>query len=229
MTEYWRQHFTRQHADAELGDAKKLDFSNDRVRVQTYGWIVEAIGPVSGIRCLDAGCGTGELARILRNLGGEVAAFDLAEPAIDRLTRDIPDIRWFAADVMQLDHSADLGTFEVVTASEVLQYVDVATALAVLWRRVAPGGRLVAIIPNARCPIISRARERFAGHYNGATVDDVRNMVAGLPEVALFRWRGARFSGDQRIAPYEIGSWGDGSEQDEVPPNRLQVALIRER
>ena len=49
-----------------------------------------------------------------------------------RLQKERPQIRWFVADVMQLDATLAGGSFDVVVATEVLQYADVASAVRTL-------------------------------------------------------------------------------------------------
>lgn len=225
---YWKEYFSRQLSDESLSNSQKLVFSNDRVRFQTYGWMLEAMGPVVSRTCLDVGCGTGDLARILECMGARVDAFDLAEPAIVQLSRMYPGIRWFVADVMNLGGSSIGAAYDVVVASEVLQHVDALTAVRALWRHVAPGGRLVAAMPNADCPIVKRTTERYAGNYSGVHVGDLCATLAALDDVDLFRWRGAFFLDDQRLVPYEIGPWSDTVHDfGTTPPNRLQFVAMR--
>src|SRR5262245_38520536 len=92
-TAFWKQHYLQQYSDATLAASRKIDFSNDQVRNQTYGWLLEAMGPCAGLSCLDAGCGLGDVARLLDALGGRVDAFDVVEPCIEDLRRAHPQIR----------------------------------------------------------------------------------------------------------------------------------------
>ena len=227
MTDFWKNHFTRLLDDAALGDSQKLDFSNDRVRLQTYGWILEVVGAIKDKPCLDAGCGIGDLARLLEVLGGKVEAFDFAESAVQRLQQAYPSVHWFVADLLELDRRS-LGTYALVLASEVLQHVDAVKAIPILWRRVAPGGRFVATLPNARCPIVKRTMARFGGHYHGLTTDDLSRLVSGLEGVAQAWWRGATFAEDQLLAPYRLGPWTTDTGDEAEPPNRLQLVIIRQ-
>jgi 2-polyprenyl-3-methyl-5-hydroxy-6-metoxy-1,4-benzoquinol methylase len=229
LSEYWGRHYTERHADKALGDAQRLDFSNERLRFQTYGMILEAVGPVPDRRCLDAGCGLGDIARLLAFLNGRVSAFDLVEDTIKRLRVEYPQIDWFCADLEQPPAAEAIGLFAIVVACEVLQYVDLNSAITALWRLVAPGGRLVGVVPNAACPIVQRAQARFENHYKGSSLGDLSTLASRLPEVAEWSWRGAYFLEDQSIVPYGLTAWskepaGDGGKV----PNRLQFVLVRQ-
>lgn len=225
---YWKEYFSRLISDDSLSNSNKLVFSNDHVRFQTYSWMIEAIGPVAGLTCLDVGCGTGDLSRVMDCMGAHVDAFDLAEPAIVQLRQAHPGIRWFAADVTNMGASSVGEAYDVVTASEVLQHVDAVAAIRALWQRVAPGGRLVAAMPNADCPIVKRTSERYKGYYSGVSISELSATLAGLDDVDLFRWRGAFFLADQRLVPYEMSSWFEGVHDfGAAPPNRLQFVAVR--
>lgn len=227
---YWKDHFSRLMGNQDLSNTHKLDFSNDRVRFQTYSWILESIGPIDGLHCLDVGCGTGDLARIMRTLGGRVDAFDLAEPAITELRERHPDIRWLVADATDLV-SAEIGTtYDAIVASEVLQHVDAPATLCSLWERLAPGGRLAAVMPNDDCPIVKRTRERFSGHYGGIDIEMLCDTLSNLPNVTLYRWRGAFFLEDQRLFPYGLSPWfGQSHDFGDSPPNRLQFVALKSK
>jgi len=225
---FWKEYFSRQIADQNLSNTSKLDFSNDRVRFQTYGWMLEAMGPIVGRSCLDAGCGTGELARLMACLGAKVSGFDLAEPAIKTLQHNHPEVHWFTADLTDLDSSEINGPFDVITASEVLQHVDAPAAIKALWSRVSPGGRLVAAMPNASCPIVQKTTARFDGNYNGIHIDTLATTAAELDDCALFCWRGAGFIEDQTLLPYGLTPWFDAPcTLEGTPPNRIQFVIQR--
>lgn len=227
-TAYWAAHFSQQAEDEDLSDTRKLDFSNDRVRFQTYGWIVESIGPVEGLHCLDAGCGTGDLARILHAMGARVDACDLAEPGIAALRARWPDIGWTVANVADLAGAPLQPGYDVIVASEVLQYVDIPDTIRSLWHLLGRGGRLIGVVPNAECPIVRRARERFEGRYAGIDVATLCALLSGLPQVEFHRWRGAVFLEDQRAIPYGLSPWAaEPQHETAMQPNRLQFVALK--
>lgn len=225
---FWKEYFSSQIKKENISNTRKLDFSNDRVRFQTYGWMLEAMGPITGLSCLDAGCGTGELAVLMACLGAKVDAFDLAEPAIKTLESNHPEVRWFVADLTDLDNSTINDNYDVIITSEVLQHVDAPAAIQALWKQVSPGGRLIGIMPNASCPIVIKTTERFEGNYNGIHIEELVSTAKKLIDVELFSWRGAGFLDDQRLLPYGLTPWFDAADTFEgTPPNRLQFVVQR--
>jgi SAM-dependent methyltransferase len=109
--------------------------------------ILDLAGDVAGRRILDAGCGAGPLAAVLRDRGAVVTGLDssakMLELARARLGED--------ADVHLGDLDRPLpfadGAFDDVVACLVLHYLEDWTApLAELRRVLAPGGRLIVAV-----------------------------------------------------------------------------------
>lgn len=101
------------------------------------------IGPSD--RILDLGCGTGVVARLLRErLGGgaRITGVDVSPDMIEMARSVAPAIDWHVGNAMQLPF-AD-GSFDLVISQQMLQFVPDRDAAAREIRRVlAPGGRLV--------------------------------------------------------------------------------------
>jgi SAM-dependent methyltransferase len=102
------------------------------------------IGPSD--RVLDLGCGTGIVARLLRErLGGaaSLTGLDVSPAMIAKARALAPDIAWHEGNAMTLpfaDHS-----FDLVLSQQMLQFVpDRAAALREIRRVLVPGGRLIA-------------------------------------------------------------------------------------
>jgi SAM-dependent methyltransferase len=94
---------------------------------------------------LDAGCGTGRIARELARRGVDVVGVDLDDRMLSTARRKAPSIAWHCADLT----SIDLGrTFDVILlAGNVMIFLTPGTEGAVvanLGRHLAPDGRLVA-------------------------------------------------------------------------------------
>ncbi|MGR3803671.1 class I SAM-dependent methyltransferase [Marinibacterium profundimaris] len=102
------------------------------------------LGPAEGRRLLDLASGTGEIARLCKDMGFEVTGLDWAEPMLERARAKLPDVTFLQADAertMLPGGSADV----IVTRHLVWTLVDPAAAFAE-WRRVlAPGGRLLLV------------------------------------------------------------------------------------
>src|ERR1019366_7724543 len=94
---------------------------------------------------LDAGCGTGRVARELAGRGMDVVGVDAAESMIATARRLAPELAWHVADIrdLTLDRRFDV----VVMAGNVPLFTPPGTQAALVAgcaRHVAPGGRLVA-------------------------------------------------------------------------------------
>jgi SAM-dependent methyltransferase len=101
-------------------------------------------GDVAGRRILDAGCGAGPLFAALRDRGAIVTGFDKSAAMVELARRRLGD----DADLQVAELGRPLpfpdGTFDDVTASLVLHYLeDWGPALAELRRVLKPGGRLI--------------------------------------------------------------------------------------
>lgn len=105
--------------------------------------------PLEGKTALDVGCGAGLLAEPLARLGARVTGID-ASPDVISVAREHSanvglEIDYRVGGVEHLE-----GTFDLVTAMEVIEHVaDPGIFLNALSRRVAPGGLLIMSTPNA--------------------------------------------------------------------------------
>src|SRR6185503_4695510 len=97
-------------------------------------------------RILDLGCGTGIVARVLRErLGGAatLTGLDVNAGMIAKARSIAPDIEWVEGSAIALPF-ADR-SFDVVLAQQVLQFVpDRDAAVREIRRVLAPGGRVLA-------------------------------------------------------------------------------------
>jgi len=131
----------------------------------------------SGMRVLDAGCGSGRhLCEAFRTPGVEVAGVDLsrvdlckAKGFLSLMARE-QEGRWLVAcaDVTNLPFAS--GWFDVVVCSEVLEHVfDNQAAVTELVRVLKPGGDLVVTVPRYLpervCWALSEAYHREPGGH----------------------------------------------------------------
>lgn len=108
--------------------------------------ILRLIGPVAGLRILDAGCGDGLLALELARRGASVTGIDASEQMIRAAHRRAQHsqevVSFGTAAVEELPFAA--GSFDVVLAVTVLCFVeDAVGAVRELARVLDPGGRLI--------------------------------------------------------------------------------------
>lgn len=195
--------------------------------MQQYALILEATGLLEDVRCLDAGCGFGDLTRLFAHFGARAEGCDIVEKIINQLHRDYPHITWFTADIAEGLPESLHKSFKVVVATDVLQSVNPIAGIRNLWEVVEPGGRLIGFLPNADCPIVKRTAERFDNQYCSLSI---LNLVAGindLPGKGTHFWRGAYFLEDQTLFPYNTSPWYTTPMTIEPTPNRLQFVVHR--
>lgn len=108
--------------------------------------ILELVGPVTGLRVLDVGCGDGQLALALARAGARVSAVD-TDPRMLTAARRCFEASAVEAELSEADAQAlpfESKSFDVVTAVTVLCFVDEPErAVAEMARVLRPGGRLV--------------------------------------------------------------------------------------
>jgi 2-polyprenyl-3-methyl-5-hydroxy-6-metoxy-1,4-benzoquinol methylase len=229
QTQYWRDYFELRFATDGLDTVRRLDYSNEAVRQQTYACLLEGSGPMLGKTVLDAGCGNGEFARLCDCLGGKATGIDINRVAIEQLRNKHPQIEWHAAPLGEEDYlMAHRGCFHCVVCAEVLQYVDMVAVVPWLWQLVAPGGRMVLMVPNQHCPIIQRVMQRFPGRYMAWTIEKWQHELQQLAGATAVWRRELTFASDQRLQPYIASQWqvvGSKIISENPAPNRLQWVL----
>jgi ubiquinone/menaquinone biosynthesis C-methylase UbiE len=128
----------------------------ERLRVLSRVWgdttesLLRSVGVGSGMRCLDVGCGAGDVSLLLASLVGPTGAvvgsdcdavqLDLVRAECRRL--EVTNLELAFEDVMEL---AAVDAYDVVYSRFVLEHLpDPVEALRRMWRAVRPGGLLVA-------------------------------------------------------------------------------------
>lgn len=221
-----------------------LDYPNERVQAQTFGIVLAALGPVSRRRCLDVGCGYGQLARALFASGArEVVGIDLTTEFIVQLRRRHPELRWEVGTLEERELCERIGGFDLITLVEVLQYVPVEATLRRAWSLLEPGGRLVAVVPNRDCSIVARAMARFGADpgplppgvsaeaaplYFPPSVAELIAIARGLEDSQGWGLEAMFFAADQTLVPYAVSGWTT-TEEFATPPNRLVFAAEKAR
>lgn len=98
----------------------------------------------AGARVLDAGCGTGRVARELSRRGYEVVGVDSDSSMLDVARAEAPELRWLPDDLAELDLGERFDV--VVLAGNVVVFLAPGTEQEVMRRAAAhllPGGLLV--------------------------------------------------------------------------------------
>jgi ubiquinone/menaquinone biosynthesis C-methylase UbiE len=138
--------------------------------------LVERARPIGASdRILDLGCGTGIVARVLRErLGGaaNIVGIDKSPPMIEKARSIAPEIDFRLGNATELPF-AD-GSFDLVLCQEMLQFVpDRLAALREVRRVLTPGGRFLTSTwrPRSEQPFheaLGRVAERHLGRSNDA-------------------------------------------------------------
>lgn len=136
----------RRSFEASSGDEEHFPSTIDP-RIAHVGFVLETIGELGRGRALDAGCGKGRFARIVRERNPEatVVAMDLA---VSMLRHADAGLGRVAGSLLALPFADD--SFDGVYATESLEHaVDIELAVAELCRVLKPGGRIAIIDKNA--------------------------------------------------------------------------------
>lgn len=114
------------------------------------------LGDLSGLKILEAGCGSGTSSFQLAKLGASVTLLDYSEAAIEKARRMFQkyDINadFMCSDIRNI--KVDNNSYDVIFNSGVLEhfpYDQQVAMLAELARTCKPGGRVITMNPNARC------------------------------------------------------------------------------
>ncbi|GGZ03050.1 bifunctional 2-polyprenyl-6-hydroxyphenol methylase/3-demethylubiquinol 3-O-methyltransferase UbiG [Novosphingobium colocasiae] len=142
----------------------RLSFIREAIDAH-FGSDSRSVRPLAGKRALDAGCGAGLLCEPLARLGAAVCGVDAAPENIAAATAHAeamgllaplpypsPEGEGAAGTVTYLSGelgTLNLGTFDLVTALEVIEHVtDKAAFISQLAARLAPGGLMILSCPN---------------------------------------------------------------------------------
>lgn len=248
---FWTEHFAKL-AQSQPERNEQIDFSNQAIVVQNYAYVLEACGAIAGKNVLDAGFGTGELARILELLGGRVSAIDAVGNRIPHLREVAPAVAWSKADLSEWELPKTADRYELIVACESLQYVEFNSAIARLLKALTRDGRLVVLIPNSDCPIVQRVTRRFDNQYIGISMSSIQSQLSSYLSEWSISYRGIAFQDDQTLVPYRSQPWQvisnspantshsqnssarqirhdshAAKQTAKTPPNRLQIVFSR--
>jgi SAM-dependent methyltransferase len=220
---WWTKYYRKLYSAAP---PTGLDLSNEAVQAQTFAVAIEAAGAIGGRRCLDIGCGHGQLTTCLLGLrASEVVGVDIIPEIVASCREKYPGARWECGSPADEVFVNSLGDFDIIFLVEILQYVDWQSTLRMLWDCVHPGGRIVAVVPDKDDSIVQRTMSRFGGTYLPPNRSELESLVASLPWLSCWALRGMGFLDDQRLFPYVAGPWVMSGVM-QGPANRL-VLVIR--
>jgi 2-polyprenyl-6-hydroxyphenyl methylase/3-demethylubiquinone-9 3-methyltransferase len=195
----------------------RLGFIREAIDLH-WGGDTSGTKPLAGKTALDVGCGAGLLCEPLARLGANVTGVDAAEENIAAAKAHA------AGGGLAIDYRAGelgtlgLGTFDLVTAMEVIEHVaDKPAFVAELARHLDPGGLLVISTPNrtaqSRLLLVGAAEAigfvpKGTHHWDDfATPDELRELLAdagltmGEPRgIAFSPMKGLHLSGETTLS-----------------------------
>ncbi len=196
----WTEYYRRVYSAAPKA---WLDHSNEASQAQFFAVAIEAAGAIAERRCLDVGCGLGQLSTALLGLrASEVVGIDIVPELIASRREEYAHIRWECGSPSDEAFVRSLGDFDIIILVEILQYVELQSTMRALWGSVRSGGRIVAVVPNRDNSLVQKVMSRFEGTYLPPSSSELEELVASLPEVECWALRGLEFQPDQRLAPY---------------------------
>ena len=157
--------------------------------------ILRLAQPRPGESALDLGTGTGHFALDLAGRGLRVTGYDSSEAMLRVARSKESDVTWQRGQAEALPF-AD-GSFDLVLSVAGLEFMDEPDlALTEMFRVLAPGGRLVVAVLNARSPW-GRTRVRQASRqdtpYRYAHFYTPGEFVAALSRYGRLKWSGSVF------------------------------------
>ena len=172
--------------------------NHDRYRTGlTNAAVLNAIGPASGLRILDAGCGEGYMARELASRGADVLGVDssanLIQAASALTSPDTSSPRFRVADVADLDDANS--SYDLVLCNHLMNDLPDPRGPIVEFARVLrPGGRIVILMLHP-CFYSDRASRTNGDNQEVASAYFAQRKVT------------QQFNVDGIISPAEVTSW----------------------
>lgn len=153
--------------------------------VSTFGLVValteKYLGKGNNLKILDAGCGTGLLAKKLTRFG-EVSAFDFSSEAIRWSKKRGIKAKKGSIEEIPFDNNS----FDLVTCIDVLVHNSISSdqkAIAELWRVIKPGGYLIMRV--AANPYLTMRHDELVHSTKRYRIDELeRKLVEAKFEVA---------------------------------------------
>lgn len=168
---------------------------------------------------LELGCGTGKIAGEMQMLGHRVVAVDLRPEGLEQIRSADSAATLVRADATRLPFRS--GTFDVITALDVIEHVDDEAALAELRRVIGATGRVILSVPAMQW--LWSARDEDAGHLRRYSPGLLRSTLvrARLRVVALRYYQFFLFP--LIVASRLVGRIGGGEKAQQGEEMRIPV------
>jgi SAM-dependent methyltransferase len=164
--------------------------------LRDFGNILEVLALPPGARVLDLGVGSGWTSRWLARCGYRVVGLDIApkmvEIATEQAAREGLTVQFHSADIEALDRMDPLGRFDACLAYDMLHHVErLDLVLRGVASRLEPGGRFLAVEPNANhrhSPESVEAMRRYGVREEGISPYRLRRLLrqAGFRDITRY-------------------------------------------
>jgi SAM-dependent methyltransferase len=167
-------------------------FRRSALKQRKLAELLQMLGPITGLRCLDLGSDNGVVSLLLRERGGSWASGDLTEEAVSSIRSLVgEDVHLVRGDLLPFPDSS----FDRVAVVDMLEHVpDEAAFARELGRVTRPGGLLVVNTPHLKRTGLRRLRHALGqtdekhGHLRpGYTPERLRELLE--PSFELGRHR----------------------------------------
>lgn len=213
---YWADRFDAQQKEHPDDSVKALNFSNQKLMNQVHGEVLSCVDTstlLPGARLLDTGCGTGELLckLILSDNDPAVHVYHATDISFQMLKRARENVIQAVSNhasnchfsIMSVDDMGfERGCFDLILASESLQYTDPYAAILSLIGLTKANGQIVISVPNQQSPHIQKAIDKHEGRFTGLDYEIAMNRIA--PHVNSFRIKPLIFAENQEDNPYVL-------------------------
>lgn len=126
--------------------------------------MLQAVGPLPGLRVLDFACGAGVTTAWLVAKGAEVVGLDLTEPPLIRAGEVLDELGLKATFTNTTLEEADfLGQFDAIVGRYALHHTALPQIAPLLAARLRPGGRAAFVETFGSNPVLSLARRNLIG------------------------------------------------------------------
>src|SRR5258706_3818833 len=144
--------------------------------------VLAALGPVSGLHVLDAGCGPGLYTTELLDRGGEVTAFDASPVMVELARAQVAGRARVDRAVLGEPLPYPGGAFDLIVCALAIHYADDrGAAFAEFFRLLRPGGALVV---STQHPVMDWLRK--GGSYFDVTLETGRVSSSGRDQPVRF-------------------------------------------
>jgi SAM-dependent methyltransferase len=146
-------------------------------------WIMDLVTPYLGKRLLEVGCGWGNVLQLIDHSVDEIVAIDIDRESVDNVRQaylDNPAVEAWQGDICDSETVEAIGSaFDTVLSVNVLEHIeDDVLALTHMKKMLAPGGRLIVIVP-AHLQLYT-GMDQAIGHYRRYSKLDLADKLESV-------------------------------------------------